>query len=253
MASADVTIDTGLTCSWDVDLSRCCPDPTNDVDAATIEAAEKIAVAILMRRSGFTVGLCNATIRPLGPCPVCRRFLCCGSGDWIHLSGPYGMRVDSVTQVRIGADPVPPESWYFDADTQTLWTVPPMMWPNADERWSAPGAGDAFTVDAVVGSPPDPWALDVAASLTCELVKSCRNEKCRLPRNATQVTGQGITVRLSDSQVTDMLPEVTAWLAAVNPFNAMLPAAVWSPDVTPLSRRTGQNVPQTRWGPWGGY
>lgn len=232
--------ETGLACTWDVDTSRCC-DRDDQRHDRVLESAAALASAILSRRSGFTIGLCSRILRPLGACPTCRS-RCCGAGDWMHLNDPAGLPVYSVETVRLGPDEVPVDQWRFDPDTSVLWAVPPMTWPLRDEAWSRCGAGEAFCVDATVGTAPDAWALDVAAVLTCELWKSARGDKCRLPRNVTQVTGQGVTVSLSDSELTDLLPEVTAWVAAVNPHHAVLPAKLWSPDVNP-ARGTGRGRP----------
>lgn len=236
MPDCDLDAGTGLlTCCWpDPPLDRCCPDPTDEAEAAQIERAIAIATAILTRRSGYTVGLCMATLRPLGPCRVCRSLLCCGAGDWLHLSGPLGLPISAVVGVRLGPDPYEPSDWRWDASEGILWAVPPLRWPMRDEKWSECGFGEAFCIDVVVGNPPDAWALDVAAALACELVKSCRGDKCRLPKNATSVSGQGITVSLSDREIGDLIPEVSAWLTAVNPHGAMLPARISSPDLHPV-------------------
>jgi hypothetical protein len=143
------------------------------------------------------------------------------------------MAVRDVTDVRLGADSYPNNDWFFDRETQTLWRTPPGAWPVRDERWSAVGTGEAFAVDVVVGTKPDPWALSVAAALTCELYKLCRGGKCRLPKNATSVTAQGVTISLNENEIRYFLPEVAAWVAQVNPHNARLPSRVSSPDTEP--------------------
>lgn len=219
-------------CVWPIDPSNCCDPPEESGQVNLIDRMTEVASTMLMRLSGYTIGVCESTVRPLGICPVCRGW-CCGGADGLRLSGPMGLTVQDVTSVRIGATELPLTEWRFDKDLQTLWRVPPNRWPKRDERWSDCGEGEAFCVDLVTGTQPDAWALNVAEILTCELVNSCTGAKCRLPKNSTSITGQGITVRLSDEEVQNMLPEVRAWVSAVNPHGARLPAKVYSPDLRP--------------------
>jgi hypothetical protein len=86
-------------------------------------------------------------------------------------------------------------------------------------------------VEVLVGSEPDPWALSVHAELTCELLLSCTGGECRIPTNATQVTGQGVTITLSATELVNFIPSVAAWVTAVNPMKATQPSKVWSPDL----------------------
>lgn len=184
----------------------------------------------MTRLSAYTVGVCEAEIRPLNLCPECRSW-CCGGADAIRLVGPFSIPVWDVTRVRLGALEYDLRTWRFDRDTKMLYRVPPDVWPKRDEKWSNPGEGEAFVIDAEIGVPPDPWALDVAARLVKELYLSCTGGKCRLPSNVTTVTSQGITVRLRDDEVNTFIPELGAWMHSVNPHGARLPGAVFSPDL----------------------
>lgn len=223
------------SCPWEVDPEACGLGELSEGDANLFEASVATASSIMTRLSGYTIGLCEAEIRPLHMCPECRTW-CCGGSDAIYLRGPSLMPVWEVTQVRLGATPYDPASYHFDRNSRMLWRVPPEVWPRKDEKWSAPGTGDAFVVDALIGTPPDAWALDTAARLTKELYLSCTGKKCRLPSNTTTVTSQGITVRLRDEEVNTFIPELAAWTHAVNPHGARLPAAVMSPDIAGAHR-----------------
>lgn len=224
------------SCPWDVDEEACGLGDFDDTDLLTKSIAT--ASSIMTRLSAYTIGLCEAEIRPLNFCRECRSW-CCGGSDAIYLRGPSLIPVWEVTQVRRGAAPYDPASWHFDRDSRMLIRVPPEVWPLKDEKWSAPGTGDAFVVDATIGTPPDEWALDVAGRLAKELYLSCTDrKKCRLPTNVTTITSQGITVRLRDDEVNTFIPELGAWMHAVNPHGARLPAAVMSPDLA-ASRRGG--------------
>ena len=235
-----MTLLSEVTCPWPVDAESCGLadlDPSSDLFLNSVSTAS----SIMARLSGFTIGLCEAEIRPLNLCPECRTW-CCGGTDAIYLKGPFAMPVWDVTRVRLGADDYPANSWRFDRDSRMLYRVPPDVWPRTDEKWSEAGEGEAFVVDAEIGTPPDAWALDVAARLTKELYLSCSGAKCRLPSNVTTVTSQGITVRLRDDEVNTFIPELGAWTHAVNPHGARLPATVFSPDLS-AARRGALSVP----------
>lgn len=220
----------GASCPWPVDEESCGLtglDPEAPLFISSVAAAS----SIMMRLSAYTIGTCDAEIRPLNLCSECRTW-CCGGADSLYIKGPFGLNVWDVTSVRLGADEYNEDTWRFDRDTRTLWRVPPDVWPSRDEKWSNAGEGEAFVVDAVIGVPPDAWALDVAARLVKELYLSCTGAKCRLPSNVTTVTSQGITVRLRDDEVNTFIPELAAWTHAVNPHGARLPAVVMSPEVS---------------------
>jgi hypothetical protein len=218
------------SCPWPVDLDDC---GLKDLQPETPLFISSVATAssIMTRLSGYTIGLCEEEIRPLNMCPECRTW-CCGGTDAIYLRGTNQMPVWDVTRVRLGSEEYHEATWRFDRDSRLLYRVPPDVWPRRDEKWSEAGYGEAFVVDAQVGTPPDAWALDVVARLTHELYLSCTGKKCRLPSNTTTVTSQGITVRLRDDEVNHFIPELSAWVKGVNPHKARLPAMVMSPELS---------------------
>jgi hypothetical protein len=219
---------------WPIDTEGCGLGDIDPKDPIFI-ASVATAASIMTRLSGYTVGTSEAEIRPLNQCRECRSW-CCGGADAIPLSGPFAIPVWEVIRVRLGAEEYPTTSYRFDRPSSMLYRVPPDVWPNKDEKWSHAGEGNAFVVDTEVGTPPDTWALDVAARLAKELYLSCTGAKCRLPSNVTNVTSQGITVRLRDEEVNTFIPELGAWVHAVNPHNARLPGAVFSPDLAAARR-----------------
>jgi hypothetical protein len=224
-----MTLLSEFSCPWPVSEAHC--DLTELApETPVFSGALATASAIMTRLSAYSAGLCEAELRPLGLCPSCRTW-CCGGADSLSLLGPEGLPVETVVQVRLGADPYDDATWHFDAESKVLYRVPPDVWPRKDEKWSAIGEGEAFVVDTTVGSAPDAWALDVCARLTKELVLSCTGSKCRLPSNVTTVTSQGITVRLRDEEINTFIPELGAWVHAMNPYGARLPAKVFSPEV----------------------
>lgn len=238
-----------IECTWPLDVTECCP-PGDEygTDPDLLERVILQTSAMMSRLSGYMIGLCTATIRPLDNCAECRH-TCCGGVDGIMLSGPNGFWIDQVVQVTFGDDIINPATYRFDRDQQMLWRIPGLSWPTRDTRWIECGDDDAFCVDVLVGSEPDAWALAVANSLACELLKSCTGQKCRIPRNATQVTGQGVTVTLSDQEISTLLPEVSGWVKVVNRYNVSAPARVFSPDINPMKMKTGHGGGSTTSGP----
>lgn len=216
-------------CDWPLDVSQCCDDLTGVPDE-TIDAAVSQASALMTRLSGYTIGQCAETIRPLGQCPKCRDW-CCGGADGIRLFAKDAKPITAVSRVRIGPTIIPAGTWRFDEQLQMLWRVPNNTWPKRDNRWEEAGTGEAFAVDVITGAEPDAYARGVGTLLACELLKSCLDRKCRLPKNATTVSAQGITITLSDQDLKTLLPEVAGWTKLVNPYNATLPGRVFSPDL----------------------
>ena len=223
-----------LSCPWSVDVDSCNLADLDPEDPIFISAVAT-ASSIMTRLSAYTVGICETELRPLELCPKCRTW-CCGGADALLLNGPLGVNVWDVVRVRLGADDYLETTWRYDRGTKMLYRVPPDRWPTKDEKWSAPGEGEAFVLDVEIGIPPDAWALDVAARLTKELYLSCMGAKCRLPSNATSITSQGISIRLRDQEVNTFIPELAAWVHAVNPHEARLPGMVFSPDLAGARR-----------------
>lgn len=202
-----------------------------DTDSDLLEAASILAGTILRTLSGQRVGTCETTIRPLPECGVCRgHCVCSGAGDRIRLSSPQGP-ITAVSEVTVDGSPLLPDQWRYFPSGQLLYAVPPDVWPTQDVKWADCGDSGTMCVTAVIGYEPDAWALSVHAELTCELLKSCAGDECRIPRNATQVTGQGISITLSPTELKQFIPSVAGWVAAVNPNNAQSFAKVWSPDL----------------------
>lgn len=201
-----------------------------DTDPELLESASVQAGIILRTLSGNRVGICTETLRPLSECGVCRGWCRCGSGDRIRLMDATGPVVD-VTAVRVDGETVPESEWRFYPSSQLLYRVPPESWPTRDVKWADCDEPDTMCVDVETGSEPDAWALSVHAELTCELLKACAGGQCRIPSNATQVVGQGVTVTISPDQFNQYLPNVARWVSAVNPSKATQPTRLYSPDL----------------------
>lgn len=218
--------------TWPVPVDDTCvngctiPDGT---DPDLLEAASVLAGTILRTLSGNRVGTCTDTLRPLSECGVCRGYCRCGSGDRIRVLSAAGPVIE-VTEVTVDGVTVDETAYRFYPSSQLLYRVPPDVWPTRDVKWADCGDPDTMCVEVLVGSVPDAWALSVHAELTCELLKSCTGVACRIPRNATSVTGQGVTISLSATELKQFIPSVAGWVAAVNPANATQPTKLYSPD-----------------------
>lgn len=225
-------------------------DIPEDTDSDLLESAAIQAGVILYTLSGGRVGLCVDTVRPIPECGTCRGSCrCSNTGDRIRLYSSAGP-ISGVGEVTIDGDILDTSEYRFYPSSQMLYRAPPGVWPTQDLKWSDCGDPDTMCVQVLVGTAPDAWALAVHAELTCELLKACSaDQKCRIPRNATQVTGQGITVTMSPDQLKTFIPSVSAWVAAINPHGATGPALVSSPDVNP-SWDTGGGTPGGEVGPF---
>lgn len=208
-----------MDCCWPLDVEACCKRSSLDLtvpeDAAKAHQIIRQVSVMLSTWSGFRFGGCK-TIRPSEPCGSCRPRSCI-QGDCIILHD-----ASSVVEVRVDGDPV--EGWTFDPVRGILCS---------DEGWPTTSLGDIPTleVDVMIGEEPDAWALAVGNEIACELIKACVGDKsCRLPRNATTVTSQGVTVALSLDEITYIMPSVIQWVRAINPVRATRPARVLSPE-----------------------
>lgn len=202
----------------------------SDTDPDVLESASIRAGIILRTLSGNRVGTCVDTVRPLGECAICRGVCrCLNAGDRIRVTSQFGPVTD-VTEVVVDGDVIDSDGWRFYPSGQLLYRVPPDVWPRVDHKWADCGDADTMCVEVVVGYEPDAWALDVHAELTCELVANCAGGPCRLPRNATTISGQGVTVNLSPTELKQFIPAVAGWVAAVNPDNAESLPKLYSPD-----------------------
>jgi hypothetical protein len=220
---------------WPIPEAGCyagCDIPEG-VGADLLESASIQAGVILRTLSGNRVGLCADIVRPVSECGTCRgHCTCADAGDRVRLYSAYGP-IAGVGEINIDGDVVDPAEYRFYPSGQVLYRVPPGLWPTSDRKWAECGDLDTFCVQVLIGAAPDAWALAVHAELTCELLLSCTGGECRIPTNATQVTGQGVTVTLSATELVNFIPAVAAWVAAVNPAKATQPSKLYSPDTAP--------------------
>ena len=190
--------------------------------------------------SGYQFGGCR-TDRPLDPCGECRTG-CCAQGDAIVIHN-----ATKVLEVRVFGEVLSTSEYVYSTARGVIYRAGGQKWPARDVRSKNP---PALEVDVQIGKDPDAWALSAASALACELLLSAGGKKCRLPKNASVVSAQGVTISIPEAELRFLLPEVATWVRAHNPMGAITPARVFSPEATAV-RVEGKNRGQNRrWSPW---
>jgi hypothetical protein len=114
------------------------------------------------------------------------------------------------------------------------------FWPSCQRLDLDDTEEGTFSVSYLHGvNVPQP-GKDAAAQLACEIYKSCPGNEgvgtCALPKNATRVTKQGITIELGALGFDRRkgwdtgMKLVDAFLSAYNPQGKRRRPAIWSPD-----------------------
>lgn len=241
-----------------------------NLDEDLREAIETAAKEYLWRWSGRRFGLCEVAVRPCvdGPgrygewftpsnsglvpyikdgnwynatCGGCRSQRCsCNDVSTIVLPG----QVYDVTGVWIDGEVLDPAAYRLD--NLGLSRVDGGFWPRCQNMTNPPlldeespdvsSTADTFLVTYRIGSPVPSGGQLAAGTLACELAKqSCAPKECRLPRRATTVAREGVTIVMpTDEQlfangVTGIF-EIDSWLASVQHENRT-GYKVTSPDV----------------------
>lgn len=120
-------------------------------------------------------------------------------------------------------------------------------WPTWQELDLDDDQPDTWSVTLTWGREPPPEGVRAAAVLACELAMACNPEtagECRLPKNVTSVTREGVTMVLSPSDFLDKdgktgLWELDLFIRSVNPNRSQQNASVWAPGLGATSRRPG--------------
>lgn len=239
-----------MSCDWPVDRT-CLPDlPAEDdpgYDAALARQSENedTAVMVLWSLSGRQFGLCETVVRPcpergLSRNPWSEAIVFWDGGNWqatscgcigrcrqsgpgmIHLPGP----ANAVAAVQLGADVLDPSE--YKLQDNVLYRTGGKAWPSQNLGRPTPETG-TWSVTYDRGVPVPPGGARNAGILAREFVAACSDDsECRLPRNVTAVTRQGVSYQIYNPN--DMyaagktgLADVDMWLAAVNP-HALLTA-----------------------------
>ena len=248
-----------LCSSWTTtdDVLACCSaeigSNTDFLDASMVAASE-----LLYEASGHRYpGVCERTVRP------CRIDSClCGTQVLSrgHLVGWDGAcwggfdcgcqpqsrvklagYVRSITEVKIDGVAID-DTEYFVQEHRWLVHRAPGRWPSCQAVDREDNEDGTWSVTYEFGKPPPVSGQLAAASLACEILKSCTpGVECALPDGVVRITRQGITLERSFF-VRQQLGQnrIAAWatgIGAVDMFlNTFNPAGirrrgtVWSPS-----------------------
>lgn len=250
----------------------------NTLDPTMAEAILQVAAEDLWNWTGRRYGLCEVTVRPCaedclqastwqgwsgapagyygGPyggwfpyltrggswrngsfCDGCGSKQRCGCENisTIVLPGP----VNEIVSVYISGVLVDPT--VYRLDNLGLSRIDGTEWPSCQDMSVGPLADGAFTVTYLQGEPLPVGGQLALGALACEMAKqACNDKSCRLPKNATTVTREGVTISLPNT--TELLKsgqsgiwEVDRWLASVQYSNRAAYSVV-SPDVKRFRR-----------------
>ena len=196
------------SCQWPID-SSCLPEITDD-NAQQVRDAVDTAVLVLWALTGRRFGICPAeyVLPPARTsCPPDPRLI---DGAWLN-SVPGAARDVSL--------PGPVDSILSVEDDEGVEMTVPVLDGNVLRQVPA----SARVVKYLRGEPVPPGAAERVGVLARERYLQCIGDsRCRLPRNATSVTRQGVSVQMPTPQeIIDSgstgLPEVDLWVRALNP------------------------------------
>lgn len=250
-----------LTCEpWASEADLCGPCQGEDYESdLTTSAALMLQAAtdLLFQWSGRRFpGICERKIRPCvaerepgglrrpsgwnSGWGICRCMGGCSCPGRRELDlGAYPVR--EIVEVLVDGDVVDPSLYRLD-DQRTLVRLRDPNgsspgWPSRQNLSLDDTDEGTWSVTFRWGQEPPEAGVHAVAVLACELAMACdpeRQEECRLPKNATSVTREGITMVLSPSDFLDRngntgLYEVDLFLQAFNPTRERRRPSVWWP------------------------
>lgn len=179
--------------------------------------------------------------RSWGRCP------CWGYGGW-SLEGGLPLRLypfpgshQALVAVRLPRRDAQVETVTVDGEAFSEWTQTVSGWLERTDGGAWDLCDGSTEVAYTFGNPPPGGGRDSAIELGIELLKY-RNQLdgCRLPRRATQITRQGVSITIDPmtflAEGGTGLLYTDMWLRSVNPDRRPAESMVWSPDVPRLTR-----------------
>lgn len=238
------------------EVAECC-SVTVGTDTFLFDSAVETASQVLYENSGKQFkGLCSRTVRPCSPVCGCgwqvlaRGYViwhgdswicngesvgCCGTSD-IDLPGAP---VRTITEVKIDGVAIDPTGYRL-VRRSLLRRTNGEVWPGCQNLEDADTEEGTFSVSYTYGSAIPSAGRDAAKQLACEIYKSCPGNEgvgdCAIPKNATRVTKQGITIELGALRFDRRqgwktgMKLVDLFLNTYNPYGKRRAPAVWSPD-----------------------
>ncbi len=221
-------------CDWP---TASCPQCDGSDCLSPAQQDDLIAWAIsdLWLATGRVYGTCPVSVLPCNSsvCGLCRNSLrsCgCRNVPEIRLPGP----VHSVIEVVIDGVALDSTDYRID-DYEWLVRLDGGSWPTNTD----PVDPDAFRVEYKRGIPPPAGAGAAVGRLVCSR-GNCQNGTCKIPKNTTQVSRQGVTMVRDIEATVFGVREVDDWVRSANaPIRA---GAVHSPDIPHVREITWQSA-----------
>lgn len=208
---------------WEFEL--CCPDVDLNADPDLVAAAKQAATDYVYELTGRRFnGDCTSSFMP--PC-ICRCSPCACEWERLDLRDYVGYAHERLRDLIVTVDGVvvpAAGNWEF---TDNRWLTPLnggllRPWPKQSLNAVA-GTVGTWSITYTYGLHPTPLALNAAADTACEILRACLDLPCDVPRNATAVTRDGVTVKLA-------------------PGFGGLPSVLAARDAYPRQRRTPSRI-----------
>lgn len=227
-----------------------CDWPVTDCDGAEALAelsperaalVREWAVDLLWHATGEQYGSCPVTARPCRPacemdCGSCRTACGCSRVSRIRLPGP----VSEILGVRVDGVDLDPADTVRVYNHHLVYRIDGERWPAVQDLSLPDGEPGTWSITYQLGYPVPPGAGIIAGLLAEELAKACDDQPCRLPRNVTSVTRQGVSIQMPS--LADLgegafgIFEVDSWVAMHKRTRQTLRAT--SPDIQPTLIQT---------------
>lgn len=199
----------------------------------TITDALQVASEILQRYTGFTIHPAGTAVETFIATLQVRRL----SPTFTPLRTLVSVTRQNTVEGVVELDPA---TWGVTNNSilftpEPLWDWPLEWYYRRILRCVPPGES-TFTVEYQFGSTITAGARRAVITLAHQFyleTSSC--ESCELPGRTTSVLREGLTLDLDTTALRSQLglPEVDAWLDAVNPNKATRRPGVWTPDSPP--------------------
>lgn len=252
-----------------------CSENAESTDPTIFDTWITVASDLLFRLSGRQFpGSCEHTVRPCGEGEYCLGWawpLTAREVGWYLAFGAYGgawgwywpdggrldgcscqhvarielpdYPITSISEVMINGEVIDPDT-YALREFKFIDRLDDAVWPTCQDMRRPAGEDGTWTVTYVWGAPVPASGSLAAAVLACELYRGSTGGECQLPKGVTSLVRQGVTMSqklfaawgIQNGLWGTGLPEVDAFLQAVNPNGLTMPTTVWSPDLDILPR-----------------
>lgn len=197
-----------------------------EAEAGAVVIAENLAWSAIVTLTAGRVAFQTATLRPM----------VLATDGTIVLPAPCG----GVTEVRV--DGQVETRWQLE-DNTVLQPLGDFVWTANGDLTQGPTEVGVTEIDYYPGWRPGRLLIWAAAELAMEFYRAASGDKkCRLPRNVTAVTRQGVTFEMTPSIFTEGrtgIHEIDVVLARYNPFGLTTTPVVATPESIASFRRVG--------------